>query len=284
MANENHESEDDVFESSREYEIFTQSIYNELLKADGLTNCDVKHNVKIEGRSGCKHQIDVFWEFTLAGVSHKVAIECKDYSKTISIGRIRDFFGVITDIGNITGIFATKIGYQSGSKKFADHYGINLKVIRPPKKEDFKDRIQTVVVNMHLYSSKIIEFTPILDNEWIDQNLSAMKGQNIAFKLEGNSDEVGILDANGNLIKSIHEMNNELKCFELEKDENIQSFDFDNGYLKLESGVLVKVKSVDIKYEIFKHTDEIIIDALELARAIVKDVKTGEIKLIRKTT
>jgi hypothetical protein len=33
------------------------------------------------------------------------AIECKNYSKEVSVGRVRDFFGVIHDVGNVKGIF-----------------------------------------------------------------------------------------------------------------------------------------------------------------------------------
>ena len=42
-----------------EYEKFTQEIYNEILKNLYVKNIDVKHNVKLTGKSGQKHQIDV---------------------------------------------------------------------------------------------------------------------------------------------------------------------------------------------------------------------------------
>ena len=40
-----------------EYEKFTQEIYNEILKNLYVKNIDVKHNVKLTGKSGQKHQI-----------------------------------------------------------------------------------------------------------------------------------------------------------------------------------------------------------------------------------
>lgn len=43
-----------------EYEKFTQEIYNEILKNLYVKNIDVKHNVKLTGKSGQKHQIDVY--------------------------------------------------------------------------------------------------------------------------------------------------------------------------------------------------------------------------------
>ena len=60
-----------------EYEKFTQEIYQELVNADVVKSTKVKHNIKILGKSGQKHQIDVYWEYEIAGVLHKVAVECK---------------------------------------------------------------------------------------------------------------------------------------------------------------------------------------------------------------
>lgn len=63
-----------------EYEKFTQEIYQELVNADVLKTTEVQHNVKLKGRSGQEHQIDVYWEYEIAGTKHKVAIECKNYN------------------------------------------------------------------------------------------------------------------------------------------------------------------------------------------------------------
>jgi len=35
----------------------------------------VRHDVRLKGRSGQEYQIDVYWEYKIAGVTHKVAIE-----------------------------------------------------------------------------------------------------------------------------------------------------------------------------------------------------------------
>ncbi len=56
-----------------EYEKFTQEIYQELSNARGITT-NVEHNVKLTGKLGQKHQIDVYWEYKIAGVQYKVAI------------------------------------------------------------------------------------------------------------------------------------------------------------------------------------------------------------------
>lgn len=116
-----------------EYEKFTQEIYNEILKNLYVKNIDVKHNVKLTGKSGQKHQIDVYWEYQYDNTTFKIVIECKNYNHTVSIGKVRDFFGVLYDLENVKGIMVTKKGYQEGAKKFGEHYGIDLMELRVPE-------------------------------------------------------------------------------------------------------------------------------------------------------
>ena len=111
-----------------EYEKFTQEIYQELVNADVLKTTEVQHNVKLKGRSGQEHQIDVYWEYEIAGSKHKVAIECKNYNKTVPVSKVRDFYGVLADLNNVTGILVTKVGYQEGAKRYATEHGIMLKM------------------------------------------------------------------------------------------------------------------------------------------------------------
>lgn len=115
-----------------EYEKFTQEIYQELVNADVLKATRVQHNVKLKGKSGQEHQIDVYWEYEIAGIRHRVAIECKNYNRKVEIGKVRDFYGVLSDLNNVAGIMVTKVGYQKGAKEYASTYGITLKELREP--------------------------------------------------------------------------------------------------------------------------------------------------------
>ena len=115
-----------------EYEKFTQEIYQELVNADVLKITKLQHDVKLKGRSGQEHQIDVYWEYEIAGAKQKVAIECKNYNKNVAIGKVRDFYGVLCDLNNVAGIMVTKVGYQKGAKEYASEYGISLKELRIP--------------------------------------------------------------------------------------------------------------------------------------------------------
>lgn len=75
------------------YEKFTQEVYQELVNTDVVKTTVVQHNVKLKGLSGCDHQIDVYWEYEIAGIKHKVAIECKNYDKLVPIVRFVIFMG-----------------------------------------------------------------------------------------------------------------------------------------------------------------------------------------------
>ena len=114
------------------FEQFTQHVYQKLVNNDVLKPTTVQHNVKLIGKSGCEHQIDVYWEYEIAGNMHRVAIECKNYDSLVPIGKVRDFFGVLQDLNNVRGIMVSGKGFQEGTKEFASYYGISLKALRRP--------------------------------------------------------------------------------------------------------------------------------------------------------
>lgn len=122
--------------SCTEFELFTQRIFDRLLNNNILKPINVQHNVKLIGKSGCEHQIDVYWEYEINETIHKVAIECKDYNSMVPIGKVRDFFGVLSDLDGVNGIMVSSKGFQTGAKKFAEHYGISLKSLRAPEKNE----------------------------------------------------------------------------------------------------------------------------------------------------
>ena len=110
------------------YELLTQQVYQTLLDCEWPgKNIRVQHDIKLTGSSGQEHQIDIYWEYELAGVKSKVAIECKDYSKPLSIGKVRDFYGVLADLKDVNGIIIASNGFQKGAKEYAKSWGINLK-------------------------------------------------------------------------------------------------------------------------------------------------------------
>ena len=117
--------------NSIEYERFVQRAVQALVDADLGPDSDVqvRHDISYPGRSGCVHQIDVYWEVTLGQRTFGVAVECKNLTDTVEIGRVRDFYGVLADTG-LNGVMVTTKGYQRGARMFADYYKIDIFVMR----------------------------------------------------------------------------------------------------------------------------------------------------------
>lgn len=113
----------------QELEEYVQSTYRFLLnmKDEGVT---VERNVYLAGKSTVKHQIDVFYQFKNAGLTHRVAIECKDHTRPIDKGRVQEFATKLHDIGGISGIMISQSGFQSGAEILANHLDITLKTTK----------------------------------------------------------------------------------------------------------------------------------------------------------
>jgi hypothetical protein len=280
MTDEEEEKENE----NTEYELLAKEIYKTLLKVDGIENIDVQHNIKLPGKSGCNHQIDVYWEFKLAGDVHRVAIECKNFSKEVSIAKVRDFFGVIYDISNIKGIFASKKGFQSGAKKFADYHGISLKEIRQPQEEDWKGRLKTIHVEINIMPTKVTGIHVEPDYDWLISNgiLTSEEERNkIKFTTNKLNTELFVYDENGIVLKNFLELENELPHDYKEGKDFKFAHRFDNGYLDSNLG-RIKIKYVGFVYDIENVSSDLVLEAEDIVRAIIKDVKSGEIKFVNK--
>ena len=147
-----------------EFERFTQRIYQRLVNNDVLKPTNVQHNVKLKGKSGCEHQIDVYWEYEIAGNMHRVAIECKNYDSLVPVGKVRDFQGVLSDLNNVSGIMVSRKGFQDGAKKYAAEYGISLKELRRPGWNEIIGSITTVV------HADIRHTLYLFDDEWVKEH------------------------------------------------------------------------------------------------------------------
>jgi len=273
---------DDINEDTG-YEKFAQEIYQTLLDSEDIKPTKVQHNVDLIGRSGCKHQIDVYWEYEIAGVTHRVAIECKNYNTSnVPIGRVRDFFGALTDIGNINGIFVCKKGYQSGAIKFAEFYGINLKELRVPVDSDWDGRIQTIQINLSALHLHIKQRLTVFDNDWLKLNFPATSEEQ-HFQIKGLANEIIIKDKAGNKITDLHELDNKLPHEWKDELNKEYEYKWDDAYIDVEGLGAIKLLSMKYVYDVqMTEPEEIIISGKDTAKAILKDVKTGVIKFFDK--
>jgi len=67
-----------------------------------------------------------FYEVKIAGISHKVAIECKYHDEMMTGDMVRDFGGKLNDCNNIRGFMVSTNGYQEEVIQLLKYYGIEL--------------------------------------------------------------------------------------------------------------------------------------------------------------
>ncbi|MCD6126578.1 MAG: restriction endonuclease, partial [Thaumarchaeota archaeon] len=66
--------------SSYERGLALEELVAKIFRAKGY---DVKHNIKLMGRSGVEHQIDVYAEYKAPLHTSRIVVECKSYDKPI---------------------------------------------------------------------------------------------------------------------------------------------------------------------------------------------------------
>lgn len=262
-----------------EYEKFTQGIYQELINARGIT-ANVEHNVKLIGNSGQKHQIDVYWEYEVSGVLHKVAIECKNYNRKLSVDKVNAFRGVLADLTDVKGIMITQKGYQSGAKKIANSCGINLKELRSPNE---KDDCTVAEIRLSLDMS-LTQRLFSLDNDWAKaNNINWLSYRNFSASFSQRGDEWGenylpldtvgdaILDEKGNAITTFDKLVEELP------QKTVHVFDFNNAYVITSNWGKVKIQTVKYLNSNMHKQKLITLEARNIVKAILKDALNGEI-------
>ncbi|MGB9132904.1 MAG: restriction endonuclease [Methanosarcina sp.] len=113
-------------EAGQELENIVENVYSILLHNEHLKNSKIEKNHIENGRSGAKHEFDIFYEVDIAGVTHKVAIECKNHNRKITKGTFGEFKQKLDDCNNIRGFMISAKGYQEGAKLEGKYYGIEL--------------------------------------------------------------------------------------------------------------------------------------------------------------
>ena len=265
-----------------EFELFTRHIYQKLVNNDVLKPTKVLHNIKLKGKSGCNHQIDVYWEYEIAGNKHRVAIECKNYNSLVPIGKVRDFKGVLDDLNNVNGIMVSNKGFQAGAIKFANQHDISLKQLRKP---DYTDVIGEIVHQFHI---DLRQRLFLIDEECANKkniDLQHLREVN-AFMSIKNRDKwlhathlpIGIkndyiYDSNGKVTSSLNEFENQLP--NIPEPNTSVVFKLDNAWIDTQYWGLVKIN--ELKYEFIHEEKESTIElsADMFVEAILTDALNG---------
>jgi len=151
------------------YEKITKTIFENALKREDIQNLTVEHNAHIQGNKLGKHQIDVYWRFTVAGIEHQVCVQCKDWKSNVKPGEVFTFTGVLADIpGQPRGIMVAKTGFQKGAEDIARKSGVILYTLREPKVDaDWDGLIREIHITINALVPQIEEVNIDFDADWI---------------------------------------------------------------------------------------------------------------------
>ena len=270
--------------NNTEYELFTREVCERLALFKGLQSSTVQHDVKLKGKSGQEHQVDVYWEYKKDGEVHRVAIECKNYSYGVSIGKVRDFYGVISDLDNVKGIMVTTVGYQKGAKQFADYYGISLKELRAPKDGE------TIIGEMEWkFETDVTHRLFLVDEEWASEhniNLALYRERLDSCRMKReykwsksthlplDTTDDFIRDAKGNAITSIDELKK--RAPDNRPNDNTIIYCLKDSYVQNKYWGLVKINEVMFEDEHSVEENTYSLDAGRLVRAVLADALGGE--------
>lgn len=268
-----------------EYEKFVRDLIQTIIDSEEFgkqKNIRVEQNVKLKDRNGLDRQFDIYWEYELGGFIYKNIIECKDYSKDISIDKVDALIGKTIDIPEITGkIIATKKGYQKGAEVKSNAHNINLLIAREQNDSDWISPegvplLKKIELNMHLtYPPEITFFKVILNKVWI-QNNTDLSVENIdGFHVY--TEDTYIEDIEKNEKYSLQDLNNRLKISNDELKEIEECVKFNNAYLITTKYPKLKLDGYIIKYK-QRATSNVktIIDGTKMLKGVVEYISNGE--------
>ena len=265
-------------ESGTEYELMVKSVYNRLYATAGVENPTIQHNVKFIGKSGATHQIDLYWEFTVAGVRHRVAVECKNYKNAVKKEKVAAFDGVLKDIsGNIQGIFVCKNGYQNGALLYAESCGIQLMEIREPNDEDWKGRIRNIYIQLHMLFPENYKVHFVGDAEWLDKHYPEMMKQS-ELKICALNSDTFIEDEDEQISQSMLDLMNSLPR-ECEGKGLSREFEYNNAYF-VYGEQRYKITKLKIEYDVCDYQDTIHICGDQIIQAIIMNSLDQSAKLL----
>ncbi|PZR14334.1 MAG: hypothetical protein DI539_18960, partial [Flavobacterium psychrophilum] len=88
---------------------------------------EILRNFKIANVDGAKREFDLIIRSNINGFPITIAIECKQYSKKVSVDKIEAFYGKCQGIPEINKkIFVSENGFQQGAIDTAKRYAIEL--------------------------------------------------------------------------------------------------------------------------------------------------------------
>ena len=275
----------------REYEKFVAELYRAVATTErwttNLKTTTFERNTKITNRYGVDREFDVYWEYELDGIVHRAVIECKYHTDRIPIGAIDSLIGKLKDIeGEVTPIFATKTGYQSGAKKAADYHEIELLIAREQNlsdwtAEDGKAVVRRIIVTITMDAqASIHNFAPEVDLDWVRNHTTIDTTEPLHFN--GLNNEIFVDDKANQDRFSLMELSMRLGR---EKSPGVfqEKREFTNAYIEVPNIGRLKLISFSLDYSVPHPCRKTIeIDYGKALVGVLEYLQKGEKKLIFK--
>ncbi len=235
------------------YEETVKDIYEKL----GESNIEILgwgSDCKVKGRSGVNHQIDVLTSHSGGIHSYRTAIECKYWSDKVSKDAVAKLSEIIEDARIEKGVVVSKSGFTPDAVTFAKYKNIGLVELREPVDEDWKDRIKTIHINMHITAPEAYDYEFIWDD---------IGGQGEEFQIYAPTSDILIHTPDGNFA-SLHELtNSKIGTGETSREGEVESYSvpFPTGttlsFPASESKVPIREIRFKIRYEVATEEIEI---------------------------
>lgn len=221
-------------------------------------------------------------------------IECKNYSTRLTLEKVRNFFGVLHDIGNAQGLIVTKTGYQSGAAEFANYYGIRLKILRKPTNLDWEGRMRDINIKIVAKSVDSTEDKPLSVQVKVKAKDNVQK-----VRLEKLNDtgqlnmpsgpDLCFLNENGKVASEEMRWWLPKQINTQDKEEGgpyIQNMKLEGKYIMINEGEhdeeLVAIDELEITYFVEAYSREVISHGADIVDAILKDYSTNNVEYVKR--
>ena len=250
-----------------DYELFVARLQKAILNSEEIAkqkNIEIEKNKIILDRNEIEREFDLYWEYELGGFTYKTIIECKDYNSKISIDKIDALIGKLHDFPDLRGVFATKMGYQSGALTKAIENNIDLLIVREQNDSDWTDEngnplIKIVNIRMSAYSPAIIhDFQPYFDINWIKENTDIDITK--PLQIYGLNNEIFIDDIKKSEKISLYDLS-----YKLSELENNKSGKYEKLFKDLDAFLIFKESKIKIvAYKVYYSINEPIKSEIEI--------------------
>jgi hypothetical protein len=271
--------------NSTEYEKSVRDIQQFLLNAQGLETVKAQHNIMLKGVSSQQHQIDVYWEYRLAGITHRVALECKRHTAKVDLRIVRDFWGVLDDVPGLRGVIVSPVGFTSGATTYARSKGIGLKVVRQAQDVDYDGRLKAIRLNLHQRLPVILSFDMTLDEDWYAVNANTER-EELLQEMQGTQEtlvkDIVIEERDTGEEIFLEQILKYLPVLDLEDISGSHEWEkvFNQGFLLQPTKPDLKLSKIKVSYQINELTESILIDAGDVARTLIKDAIQGTLLFV----